>query len=292
MTARLCIGFALALLLSTGAQARGHGTIVITASVDGATVEIDGKVVGQTPLKPHAVSSGNHKVKIKKLGFMEHAETVRVGNAKTAQVVADLLPAAGVLKITCNVNGAQVQVDGKNIGKAPLEAEIKMGKRTITVSSPGHARFKTVVQAAPGNIYPFEVSLTRHGTAGGDDLELEPLALAPLASGTKARGKKHHDDELSLDLEPLTDAPETQAPAVVAVLPVGALSTSATAVEPAKPWYKEYWVWGVAAAVVAGGVVLAVAASGDETPTTRIADSGWQPGLRKFDPPLALTFGE
>lgn len=274
--------FVLMALCAANVHAKGAGSIVITASVDGASVEIDGKVVGQTPLASHTVSAGSHKVKVKKLGFMEHAETVKVGNGKSAQVIADLLPVAGVLKITANVTGALVQVDGKSVGKAPLEVEIKLGKRTVVVSAPGYASFKTLVQAAPGNTYPFEVSL--ESVEG--DLALEPLALAPLKPG---KGKAAKKDELSLDLEPLTDAPPPSAkPAVLAVAPVSAVTEQEIA--PAKPWYMEYWVWGAAAAVVVGGVVIAVAASGGDEKTTPIADNGWAPGIGQFTPPTALSF--
>ncbi len=209
--------------------AKKGGTVAIECTVQGASVEIDGKSVGKTPLKPQSVSAGSHTIKVKKLGFLEYVEKVAVPPGKTTKVVADLLPFAGVLQLASNVAGAQVTVDGKPVGKAPLEVEVKLGKRTIAVNAAGYEPFTTTLQVDAGNAYPVTVKLAKKGAAaapvaaaGGDELslDLEPLA-APTKPGTapatvvasapppgKTAGKpKPTGDELSLDLEPLAPPP-------------------------------------------------------------------------------------
>ncbi len=303
------------LLAAAPALARPGGTIAIDSTVAEASVEIDGKVVGKTPLKPQAVSTGTHIVKVRKLGFLEYSESVVVGAGKTASVFADLLPFAGVLVVRDAPKGAVVSVDGKEIGKAPLEHELKIGKHTVVISAPGYTALERQVVSEPGQTHLIEAKLQK---AGGDELDLEPLALAPLtpappAKAPQGKAPPPQDDPLALepvpvapakkksggdelDLEPLSDlalikpppakpAPGQPAATTITAAPAGGAAAPpvaglTTTVEPAKPWYLSYWVWGAAAAVVAGGVVLGVVLSGgDEVAQPKKAERTWEIGV-------------
>jgi hypothetical protein len=308
----------LLLLVGPPAVAAKGGTIEIDCEIDGATVDIDGKTVGKTPLTGQPAAAGNHDVRIRKLGYLEYTESVTVVSGKTLRVMADLLPFAGVLKVTSNVSGATVSVDGKVIGKVPLEQEIKIGQRLVAVSAPGYSPFTTTLHANPGTPYVIDARLEKGGKAvaaagGGDDLDLEPLApLAPIAASPsphatpkpaagKGKAAAAGDD---LDLEPLVElaAPTSGGSAggsktgaggskvtTIVAAPLGAMTPPSAEVEGTvimrKPWYMEYWVWGTAAAVVTGGVTSAVLLSRSSSGSARCTiDMGLTPGVGRFDP--------
>ncbi len=274
-------------LPSTTALAKASSkkvSLSVEASVEGAKVLVDGKEVGKTPLKNRDIAVGNHTIVVRKLGYMEFSEKVQAKAGKPIVLSADLLPFAGVIKVSANVAKATVAVDGKNVGKVPLEYEVKPGAHTVTVSNSGYQTFTQKISADPGNDYEIKATLVK-GTAvaSGDDLELVPLgggatsgdgdelALAPLAGGKTVTGG---GDDLGLEpLAPLTSltATSTQGPGFTATTPPGANATY----EPAPPWYMEKWVWGVAAGVVAVGVgtTVALLRRGDEAPSVTRVDN-------------------
>jgi hypothetical protein len=87
----------LALPGTTDAAKARPARLVIDTPVDGATVEVDGKVVGKTPLTPVAITPGKHTVRVKKPGYLEVVEVVDAHAGATVRVAAHLLvaPAGG-----------------------------------------------------------------------------------------------------------------------------------------------------------------------------------------------------
>ena len=77
---------------STVARAAGYdrsfGALSITSDPPGATVYVDGEVVGQTPLTIDQLPAGDHRVKIVKAGFLENGRvvTVTTGQSKNVNV--------------------------------------------------------------------------------------------------------------------------------------------------------------------------------------------------------------
>lgn len=269
---------------AAGAKPR-PARLTVEAPVDGASVEVDGKVVGKTPLAPISVAPGKHTVKVKKLGYLEHVEAVDARAGATVRVDADLLPFAGVLRVAANAPGAQVAVDGKIVGRAPCEVEVKLGKRVVTVSAPGYRESVQTLSVSAGNSYEVDARLEKLA-AGGDDLDLVPLAPgrpaaapAPAASPTQkpADGPRGAGDDL--DLEPLVIpelapiGPSPAAPRPLAeppprpgfVTPPPMVATSEP--PPSDVWYRRPWVWGGAAAIVvaAGGATWALTRRGGST---------------------------
>ena len=126
------------------------GTVAVAASTPGARVLIDGKDVGRVPIKGHAVGPGTHTVLVKRIGYLDYTEKIQVTAGRAVSVQADLMPVAGIIKVTANVPKAAVAVDGRPVGKAPGEFEVKLGARVITVGAPGYATYTRKIVANPG----------------------------------------------------------------------------------------------------------------------------------------------
>ena len=207
------LGIVALLVAGPAVAAKGRpARVVIDAAIDGATVELDGKVLGKTPLAPVPVSAGKHTLKVKKLGYLElvHAFTARPG--ATIKVAADLLPFAGVLHVVASVPGAQVAIDGKVVARVPAEVEVKIGSHVITVSAPGYADHVQTLAVAAGNVYEIDARLERvAASASTDDLDLVPLTPRPARPSPPVKpqpsgpGAAPGADDLAL--EPLVPPP-------------------------------------------------------------------------------------
>jgi|GEM_PF-2657405 len=66
------------------------GLIALTVTPDDATVEIDGEVVGSTPIAPRTVAVGSHVVVLRAEGHEPQTRTVEVRGAKTTALTAHL----------------------------------------------------------------------------------------------------------------------------------------------------------------------------------------------------------
>ncbi|WP_165394787.1 PEGA domain-containing protein [Methanofollis fontis] len=79
-------------LRSPGLTLDTGGKLVITASVEGATVTINGEEVGTTPLTLDGVRAGEYTVTVAAAGYAPWTGSVIVENGGTAQVSAVLAP--------------------------------------------------------------------------------------------------------------------------------------------------------------------------------------------------------
>lgn len=115
------------------------GTITVKSNEDGATVSVDGRVVGKTPL-PSAVrvAAGPHRVRVQKDGFgpFESAPSVSAKGTTAVAVTldADVKKSRLVVK---EKNGEQVRVvlDGVDVGPAPYSADVAAGEHEVSLKS-------------------------------------------------------------------------------------------------------------------------------------------------------------
>lgn len=67
-----------------------YGSIMVDGNPINADVTLDGKPVGQLPLKLDKILVGNHTLKLSKSGYNAHTQTVTVAEGKTATINATL----------------------------------------------------------------------------------------------------------------------------------------------------------------------------------------------------------
>lgn len=105
-----------------------YGSINITSQPTGATIYIDGKEVGTTPRVVRNVLIGRRNVELKKKGYSSATQTVTVEEGQTAAVEGQL---SNVARVTVEADNwktmADIFVDGKKMGKSPLNLELPCG---------------------------------------------------------------------------------------------------------------------------------------------------------------------
>jgi hypothetical protein len=163
------IAVAVAVLLAAGAaEARKKREpapdalipVTVACATPGASIFVDGEMVGMTPLDlPVPVTPGDHTIKVTRLGFAPYIDVFSTSGKRAVTLGLELVPVSGVLRVTSNVAGARVLVDGKYLGDAPLEAEVDAGRRAVQLQKGGYRSWEGTVETVAGQEQALEARL-------------------------------------------------------------------------------------------------------------------------------------
>ncbi|HAA57388.1 MAG TPA: hypothetical protein DCE42_21665 [Myxococcales bacterium] len=116
-----------------------QGRLVLFVTPSGASIHIDGKATGTAPIKPLALSTGTHKLKITHPNHATIEQEVTIIGGKSLNLRLKLQAQTGTLSITSQPEGAMVEIDGKNWGKTPLkDIKLPVGTHTVLVKTKGY----------------------------------------------------------------------------------------------------------------------------------------------------------
>ena len=122
------------------------GALEIRSEPDGATIFINGEKKGKTPATFRGLEAGTYAIKLQRKRHRDVVlEAIAVDRGKTA-IVDEVLPAVmGIVKFSAvDAKGeplpAEIFVDGKRLGEAPLEHSFMVGTYEAVIRS-GHAKW-------------------------------------------------------------------------------------------------------------------------------------------------------
>jgi formylglycine-generating enzyme required for sulfatase activity len=167
----------------------------------GVRVLVDGVERGVTPLEPLEVAAGQHEIALRAEGYAPH--TVRLafaGGGVTETLATALRPDSAPVTVASDPEGASVRVDGHEIGRTPLTAQLTSGPRVVEVQLAGFAgasRRITVVAERPLAVPEFRLT----PLPGRLQVTSEPAGAAVTVGG-RFRG------ETPLELEVPAGAPQ------------------------------------------------------------------------------------
>jgi hypothetical protein len=138
------------------------GSLQLTVSEAGATVEVDGEAAGVTPLaEPLALDLGKHKLAVSKSGFEPASETIEIAGGSATQHAVTLVAEAHVARLVVTTDSlATVWLDGKVSAKGRLDQIVPPGPHEIRVTAPGKRPYKTSLDLRNGETHSLEVTLT------------------------------------------------------------------------------------------------------------------------------------
>ncbi len=157
----LLVVFALLLALPGAPWARRRtGRVLVQSMTAGATIEIDGQLIGEVPMRlPFVVKAGRHTVRVTKPGHAPFEGAVAVRAGRDAVVEADLMAMFGVLRVQSDPPGATVLLDGRAVGVSPFEGDVEPGQRVLTVTARGFAPHRSEVALVRGEVSAHRVVL-------------------------------------------------------------------------------------------------------------------------------------
>lgn len=103
------------------------GSIKVTSSPSGATVTVDGKKIGVTPINvPEKIITGNHKVQLSLTNYRTEERDVTIVKGETSNLNVTLYDIAKY-RFTSKPEGAKLYIDGKDKGRTPCNVELATG---------------------------------------------------------------------------------------------------------------------------------------------------------------------
>lgn len=150
---------------------RKVGGLSIKTEPQGATVYIDGKNYGLTPLDVYDIEVGKHEILITKEGYKSIIKEVEI-KEEIIEISEILIKGVSKAYINSNPRGAKVIIDGKEIGVTPLEIkEISLGRHFITLKALGYEEMtKTIDVTENINTFSFNLVQLNHALI----IETEP----------------------------------------------------------------------------------------------------------------------
>jgi formylglycine-generating enzyme required for sulfatase activity len=130
------------------------GTLSVdTEPLTGAAVEVNGRLVGTTPLGGVELELGSHEVVLRADRHQVHATTVTVERPGEEQHLSvELVPAWAAVTVRSQPSGADVIVDGSSMGITPLTTDLGAGRHRLELRLAGfkpHASTLEVVANEP-----------------------------------------------------------------------------------------------------------------------------------------------
>lgn len=111
------------------------GSIDLKSVPSNASVVINGSYAGSTPLTVSGLDPGNYTLTLSKFDYEKLTVPAKVESGAITEVSATLQPKTGTLIINTSPAGAQILVDGENVGVAPLTREsLSAGNHTINAT--------------------------------------------------------------------------------------------------------------------------------------------------------------
>ena len=136
--------------------------IVETDPVDGAAVYVDGDRYGQTPMTLYgSLSAGRHSLRIDHPRYQTVNENIITVPGKTVRVKKTLLPAFATISVTTDPVNADVYLDGRPVGTAPLTYDRIPVEEEITISLRHEEmeRMSVPVTLKKGEVRPMNIVL-------------------------------------------------------------------------------------------------------------------------------------
>lgn len=139
------------------------GSLTVKTEPEGATVFIDGKNCGLTPVEITDLETGNHEIIIIKEGFAQIIKSIEIGE-ETLVIEEKLVKAISQVFINTNPKGAKVIISGKEMGETPLTLkDINPGRYFVTFRLLGYEDLTKTIDVKEGlNSFNFSLNQLNH----------------------------------------------------------------------------------------------------------------------------------
>ncbi len=139
------------------------GSLIVKTDPDGATVFVDGKNYGLTPIEIKDLEIGDHEIVISKEGYAQIIKKIDI-RKETVTIEEILIEAISEIFINTNPKGAKVIINGKEMGVTPLTLkDINPGRYIITFKAIGYEEMTKSIEVKEGlNAFNFEMVQINH----------------------------------------------------------------------------------------------------------------------------------
>lgn len=128
------------------------GRLRITSVPSGASIWLNGKLVGGTPFEENEIKTSTYNLLIRLAGYQDFTRSLNVREGELTSEMVNLTPLLGTIEVTSEPSGATILLDGQNVGTTPKNQKVKPGTREIVLQKTGFANFTTSVKVESGKV--------------------------------------------------------------------------------------------------------------------------------------------
>jgi serine/threonine protein kinase len=142
------------------------GQMTVDSTPQGAQVQLDGATdpTWVTPLAVSSLDPGPHAITISKSGYVTDSRTIKVVSGSKSSVVVHLNQLSATLSVTSNPPGANIYVDGRDMGKlTPAQVSVDKGQHVVLIRKEGYIDETASAQFALGQTVALSPTLRAMG---------------------------------------------------------------------------------------------------------------------------------
>jgi eukaryotic-like serine/threonine-protein kinase len=142
------------------------GQMTVDSTPQGAQVQLDGATdpTWVTPLAVSSLDPGPHSITISKSGYVTDSRTIKVVSGSKSSVVVHLNQLSATLSVTSNPPGANIYVDGRDMGKlTPAQVSVDKGQHVVLIRKAGYIDETASAQFALGQTVALSPTLRAMG---------------------------------------------------------------------------------------------------------------------------------
>jgi len=123
------------------------GSLDLRSMPDNVSVTVNGDYKGRTPLTISGLNPGKYTITFSRFDYEKFSTPATVESGAITEVTANLVPKTGTLVINTSPTGAQILLDGNNIGVSPItRTNLAAGNHTVNATLEGYIPVETEVR--------------------------------------------------------------------------------------------------------------------------------------------------
>jgi hypothetical protein len=164
--------------------------LFIEANEPGASVYVDGELVGKLPLDPDTrVDFGTHRVVLKKPNFTDSSKEVTVTSPTDLRLTFAMTPAVHQGRLIVRAGkGDSIALDGRFVGLTTFDGAVPSGKHVLRVTATGARPFETRVTIDDDRTRAVDVTLQRTPEVSGVPTWVWIVGGAAVVAGASTAG--------------------------------------------------------------------------------------------------------
>ncbi len=190
---------------------RADGLLAVRSSPRGASVTVDGRYEGLTPIEVAVAPGTTLGIRVFKVGYAPVERSVRVESGRERALSVELQALTGELLVTAEPDDAELWIDGKRAGAANRTITLRAVPHEIELRKEGYAGYRKTVIPQPGFSQELKVRLLTFAearlarlkpsitTALGQELRL--LQPSPIQLGASRRESGRRANEVLRDVD-------------------------------------------------------------------------------------------
>jgi len=150
------------------------GDLDLTSEPSGATVRLDGREVGNTPLTLERLPVGEHTLELDKDGVYTGRRQITIAANTLDKLSLTLDRLKGKLTVFSDPRDATVFLDGKEVGRTPFSQEADAGSHTLRLTKEGYKPHEEALTLPANKETHTRIALRilrPGGTGGGVEVE-------------------------------------------------------------------------------------------------------------------------